>query len=377
MPVMRTARSLAIVVLATWNLSLWYPPAGAPAAPGFVSRRGDTLLLQGRPLRFVGVNCYRLVEYADRYDEIFSTLSAHGIRAVRFWAFQSFCGPDGRDFSRFHQLIAAAARHDILVVPVIDNHWGHCTHAPADRVKPAAWYEAGWRDEPFGGAALSYRDYLRALGREFRDEPRILFWQLVNEPEIWPASRENFVRLREFARQASRELKQAAPRHLVSLGLLGIGQPSTEHRRFRALQNFEGIDLVTAHDHGYMNEPLPGRAQRPHTNSFYANLREARSLGKPFLATETGIALSWVKGDRQRRADLYRAKLRAFFAAGGAGYFVWNYQPPPPADDGQQPDPELDYCGGLSHRFSPDHDYGFGPDDPLMEALAEMARELD
>src|SRR5262249_10101852 len=138
-------------------------------------------------------------------DEIFATLSAHGVKVVRFWAFQRSCGPGGNDFAKFDALVAAARRHDILLMPVLENHWPHCTF-DTKKVKPRQWYESGWRAIQLG--PLSYQDYVRAIGEHFRNEPQILAWQLVNEPEIWPDTRQNAAILRQFAAEAGRELKR-------------------------------------------------------------------------------------------------------------------------------------------------------------------------
>ncbi|MEI6085437.1 MAG: cellulase family glycosylhydrolase [Verrucomicrobiota bacterium] len=306
----------------------------------------------GQPRRFIGVNCFDLARYADRADDIFAHLATNGVRVVRFWAFQKYCGPTGTNFARFDQIIAAGKHHGIQLLPVLENHWKHCTYNAGLEWKPPAWYDTGWRTEKFGGAPLTYRDYLHAIVRHFQNEPQILAWQLVNEPEIEPDTPASFATLRRFTRDVSRELKQADPYHPVSLGLLGLGQPATTGQQFRQLHNLPGIDLVTAHDHGYMNEPLAGKDWPLVENSLYADLLDARALRKPFIVTEAGIAIEWVNGDRVKRAELFRAKLRAFFAAGGTGYILWNYEP------------------------EPDTNYGFGPTDPVLPMLRQMAAEL-
>jgi mannan endo-1,4-beta-mannosidase len=349
---MQVRGAILLAVLGALNLSS-FPSLQMPAADArFVARRGQQLVKDGKPLRFVGVNCYGLAQCPERADEIFGVLAAHGVRVVRFWAFQTYCGPTGRDFSAFDALIAGAKRHDILLLPVLENHWKHCTFSEGHEWKPREWYESGWRTDAFADAPLSYRDYVRAIGERYRDEPQILAWQLVNEPEIYPDTDENFSVLRAFAEQVARELREVAPHQLISLGLLGIGQPSTTGEKFRALHNFRGIDVVSAHDYGYVNDPLPGRSWGKRENSFYANLTDARSLQKPFLATEAGMPLSWFKNDRAHRAELLRAKLQAFFKADGSGYILWHYDP------------------------APDTDYGFGPDDPIMQAIADVAALL-
>jgi mannan endo-1,4-beta-mannosidase len=325
------ARLVALVV-ALGLTGVSYVPELSP----FVTVRRDQLFHAGEPFRFVGVNCYRLIERPERADDIFATLRGHGVRVVRFWAFPN----RNRDFAGLDRLVAAAKRHDVLLLPVLENHWPDCNGDRA--VKSRDWYAAGWRE--------SYAAHLRAIGARYRDEPQIFGWQLVNEPEIYPDTDENFAVLQRFATDAARELKHADPNHIISLGLLGLGQPSTTGPRFRRLHG--GQDVVTAHDYGYIYEALPGRDWPSPLNSFYGDLRDARALRKPFVATEAGIPLSWVNGDRDRRAQQFRAKLEAFFAAGGAGYLLWNFEP------------------------WPDTDHGFDATDPVMQVLAEVSARL-
>ena len=338
----------ALLVAGTCGCSSEPPPR--KAAESLVTRRAHALWRNGRPFRFVGVNCYRLAAYPEQSDEIFATFATNGVKVVRFWAFQYWCGPNGRDYAALDALVGAARRHDVLLLPVLDNHWAACQFGGG--VKSPEWYAAGWRDRPFGGAPLSYLDHLRALAAHYRDEPQIFAWQLVNEPEIYPESPDHFGALRRFARDASAELKRADPNHLVSLGLLGGGQPSTSGWRFRELHDAAVIDLVSAHDHAYIFEPLPGATGPGRPDSMFSGLDAARRLRKPFVVTESCIPLPWVGQDPARRADLFRAKLDAFFRAGAAGYLLWNYEPVPESP-----------CG-------------FGPADPVWKHLADTARRL-
>jgi hypothetical protein len=228
----------------------------------------------------------------------------------------------------------------------------HCTYDAGAEWKPPGWYQSGWSQHRYGGAPMTYRDYLRAIGRHYRHENQILFWQLMNEAEIYPDTGAHFRILRQFARHASAELKATGITQPLSLGLLGLGQPATTGPRFRQLHDWSQLDVVTAHDHGYMNEPLPGKDWPRLENSLFSDLLAARALRKPFVVTEAGIPLEWVTGDRALRAELFRQKIQAVFAAGGRGYILWNYEPTPVTN------------------------YGFGPEDPILPMLRDASATL-
>jgi hypothetical protein len=84
-------------------------------------------------------------------------------------------------------------------------------------------------------------------------------------------------------------------------------------------------------------------------NGPQVRLDQCAELGKPLIVGETGIRPSDVGGTYEARADAFRAKLDAQFAAGVAGELVWAW----------------------SSLGSTLGDYDVGPDDPVLDALAE------
>jgi endo-1,4-beta-mannosidase len=339
---------MLVILLGAMNVSVTPSRPQFHAPPQFVQASGPQLIRHGQPFRFVGINCFELADYADDVDAIFQQLAKHGVRVVRFWAFQSHCGPTGRDFSRFDAIVSAARLYDVLLLPVLENHWEHCTYHNGEPWKPPKWYAGGWR-ERYGGAPLSYQEYLRALTGHFRDEPQILAWQLMNEPEIEPESDINARTLRTFAREAAGALKDVAPHHMGSLGLLGLGQPSTASRYYAKLHQSPEINLVSAHDHGYWDDPLPGKGWTWLYDTVAADMADAAYLQKPFLITEAGIPRDWTQHNLDLRAEKFRAKLWAFSQTETAGYILWNYEP--------------SICT----------DYGIATDDPVWSVLEEAS----
>jgi hypothetical protein len=94
----------------------------------------------------------------------------------------------------------------------------------------------------------------------------------------------------------------ARRRHLVTLGVIGGGQPGVARAAY---------------------ERLHGLA---------ANLYKAQMLGKPLLVGEAGMTTCYsVDGSQVEtstsRAQKFKGKLSAFFVAGGAGYLIWAWEP--------------------------------------------------
>jgi mannan endo-1,4-beta-mannosidase len=245
------------------------------------------------------------------------------------------------------------------VIPVLGNHHADCDYYPSYAIdsgftKDTAWYASGYK-RPYSGYPMSYRDYVASVVREFKDDPAILMWQLVNEAQTSTLS--DGPQLRAFATDVAGLVKSIDANHLVSFGTQGTGQPGTAGPDYRALHEIPSIDVVEAHDYGEEAESLPGFPDC-RWNCIWASLVEARGLGKPFFIGEAGMqagdegacALS-----REQRADLLGAKVSALFREGGVGYLFWDYS------EGTAGNP----C-----------DYALGPGDPAMRRMRSLAQAM-
>jgi len=361
------AMSLGVLVLGVGACA--DPPAGR-----FVIADGPRLVLDGRPFVFVGVNVWGAASDhavfdcggtgepgSDRkayLDQMFADLERLGVNAVRFFAFQSYAG-GGSDLSPIRRVIETAAKHHILVIPVLGNHYADCDYYPSYAVdsgftKDTAWYASGYR-RPYSGYPMSYRDYVASVVREFKDDPTILMWQLVNEAQTSTLS--GGPQLRAFATDVAGLVKSIDPNHLVSIGTQGTGQPGTAGPDYRALHEIPSIDVVEAHDYGEQAEAMPGFPDC-RWNCIWGSLVDARDLGKPFFIGEAGIEAGDVGAcalDREQRADLFGAKVSALFREGGVGYLFW------------------DYSEGTAGRPC---DYALGPGDPAMGRMRSLAQAM-
>jgi hypothetical protein len=244
----------------------WVRIAGAGG--GFVGRQGTAFVRDGAPFRPLGVNFYSAAgdpaifqcgpvksDPDTQLDEYFGRIRAEtGSNVVRFWAFQGYTA-GGTDWRALDRVMRLAKQHDLLLIPVLENQWADCTlGAPRD----AGWYAGRYR-QPDGGYLLSYEEYVRRVVSRYRDEPTILAWMLMNEAEAKrPDGTSDPDALYGFADQMSRLVKEIDPNHLVSLGVIGGGQPGTAGPSFERLHALSTLDLVTAHDYKADEVPLPG-----------------------------------------------------------------------------------------------------------------------
>jgi hypothetical protein len=118
------------------------PPRPDPLPPGFVTRSGTQLMLDGQPYRFAGINMYNAnsdgwcgheMRSPGRLAAAFNAL-APGTNAIRAWFNQPLSENWDlgiRDWSAFDNTLAQAAIHGLKVIVTLGGHWGECgTKAP-------------------------------------------------------------------------------------------------------------------------------------------------------------------------------------------------------------------------------------------------------
>jgi hypothetical protein len=268
---------LLAAVLASLLLSvggLLAPVADRPlglAAGEMVSRQGTQFVRAGAPFRPLGVSFYNAAgdpaiyecglvrEDSDRQlDDDFARIRAEtGSNVARFWAFQRYTS-GGTDWRAIDRVIRLAKQHDLLLMPVLENQWPDCTVTHGGGPRDADWYAGRYR-EPDAGETVSYEEYVRRIVARYRDEPTIFAWMLMNEAE---ATRTDGTgdpeALYTFARDVSGVVKSLDPNHLVSLGVIGRGQPGTAGPSYERLHALPTIDMVTFHDYQAADAPMPG-----------------------------------------------------------------------------------------------------------------------
>ncbi|QIG43362.1 cellulase family glycosylhydrolase [Nocardioides anomalus] len=338
----------AVVAVVGAGLVAWSATAES-SADEYVTRSGTSLRVGDDAFRFVGFNLYDAAasdSYScspatrlddDGLDEAMDTVRDAGGTVVRFWAYQTYTD-GGLDFSGTDRVIAAARSHGLRVLPVLEDGPGDCSTGksgePLSSVNDGTWYVDGYR-EPLGSAAVSYREYVATIARHYRDEPAIVAWSLVNEAETAMRDAGGASVLVDFARDVSAVVHRVDPHHLVTLGTQANGAPGASGSDFREVYALPGLDLTEVHDwgdHGSDEEAMPGATRdgalpnpaecQATDASIACSFALARSLGKPIVVGEAGIAAE-DDSERATRATLFEAKVDAAFEAGAAGYLVW------------------------------------------------------
>ncbi|HEY8598883.1 MAG TPA: S-layer homology domain-containing protein [Thermomicrobiales bacterium] len=335
------------------------PIATATAVPtpdtrGFVGRQGTQFTLGGQPFRFVGFNlfdaaatasyqCAWWTRYSD--EELDAALGAMkgqaGASVLRFWAFQSYTA-GGTDWSGIDRVLRLARKHEIKVIPVLENGQAHCGNYGAAKWQQGdTFYRNAIRRDYTYGSPLSLPDYIDRIVGRYKDDPTIMAWMIMNEADT--GDKEG---LYAFAAALSTQIKALDSRHLVTLGTQSNGVSGSSGSDFIRLYSLPTLDFAEGHDYAFWGgdtDPLPGStdgktlpapgsaaclstAYVPNQAKIACSIAQAQQiLGKPYLIGEAGIGGASDVAGRQRRADLLGAKMEAFFANGGGGYIVWQW----------------------------------------------------
>jgi large repetitive protein len=334
---------------------------GIPTSSGgFITRSGETLLLDGEEFRFTGLNIYNAnsssancgpaVDLDVSFDEI-----GQGKKLMRAWFFQGLATNGGvRDWSRFDATLATAEEHGVKVIPVLANQWADCETGYGFKTK--AWYQTDYATVTDPDGTVPYRGWVEEIIDRYKNNPTVAFWQLINEAEIQDVQggdcslvSDAAATLKLWAEDVGELIKSIDSNHLVSLGTIGGGQCGTQSGEYQDVHDLAAIDLCEYHDYGAPNDPLPG----DEFNGFLVRVAQCDALNKPLFVGEAGIIPNQVGGTLQDRADAFAAKLAAQFGEGISGFLAWAY------------------TGGPSTLDN----YDIGAADPTLDVLAAALNE--
>jgi mannan endo-1,4-beta-mannosidase len=328
-------------------------PPGPP--PDFVTRSGTQLQVNGQAFRPVGLNIYNANSNDWCWYSMGGTILDDALTAIgpdntiRAWFFQPLATTNGiRDWTAFDRTVAKAKAHGYKIIATLTDQWGDCgqTTTHGYGYKDVTWYQTAYKDRDPAGT-LSYRDWAQEIAARYADDPTILAWQLVNEPEVAdcstvPESTASAL-LKTFAADVAGAIKAVDPHHLISLGTIGSGQCGAQAGDYKDVMSVPTLDLCEFHDYS-PNARLPG----DQWNGLLVRINQCNELGKPLLVGEMGVRPMDVGNTLQARAGVVADKLCAQFTAGVAGVLLWAW----------------DKDGSLLDN------YDVGPNDPVLGVLA-------
>ncbi len=304
---------------------------------GRVQTRGTEFLLDGRPFRFVGANLREFAYYtrpdvlpaatANDQDMQITVLRQIGMRVVRLFAPHHLVDAETSislvraALDKLHQgsLLAIIALTDSLAQS------GFCI--PEDRPrfhnqvlghvdKTGYFHQEGYKQ--------FYLPFVQRMVTALRDHPAVFAWELGNEFAIHPqpANSPDGDAFFNFHQNVSRTIRQIAPNHLITTGLVNTGHGTPAFRNAedyaRRLYAIPTLDFATVHF--YQREADPNAAMADEEGRSLVDLRVLRSLSKPLIVEEFGSTIN-----NPNRVEFTSMKLNAWMSSGAAGFMQWGF----------------------------------------------------
>lgn len=243
----------------------------------FVTTEGTHFMLDGKPFRFAGTNCYYL-SYKDRYmvDDVLESAAQNSFKVIRTWGFIDIGHQDGSgsvdhnypikdghffqywdgkapayndsNLNDLDYVIQKAGSLGIKILITFTNNWSD--FGGMDQyVQYRKWQDSTFKgnhddfyvDETIIGWYKAYANHLiqrtnTISGLKYRDDPSIFGWELANEPRCqgsgggFPSTNNCTINYAKYGKDpiawkitgwvkhVSTYIKQQDPNHLVSVG---------------------------------------------------------------------------------------------------------------------------------------------------------------
>jgi mannan endo-1,4-beta-mannosidase len=311
----------------------------------FVRAHGNRFELDGRPYPVNGGNCYYAAHGSDAaVQAVFALAGEFGFNVLRApafldvpeprgWAwFQSAPGtyndgPTGLEL--LDRTIQMAESCGIRLILPLVNNWDDF----GGMAQYLKWLGLESHEDFYRAASArqAYRSWVEHVllrlntrtGRQYRDEPAVMAWELANEPrcEI-PGGCEVLL---EWAAEMSQFVKTLDGNHLVALGDEGFFRRSFTRKHTHngshgvdteALMGIGTLDFGVAHLYPEWEPKEPAavfgdRWIRDHVAA-------AERANKPMLIEEYGV-----KGDPAGRDAIFGCWWKAVEEGSGAGAMLW------------------------------------------------------
>lgn len=303
------------------------------ACDGLVQRNGSNLVLDGAPVFFFGLNAPFLLapEFPEpEVEPLLAELARRGVNTLRVWYFAH------HDAERFERLLGVGQRLGLRFVVTL-----------ADNVFQGRDWFFGHEDEQI------YRPHLERTVSRFKDRPEILFWEVINEPSCGEGKydAECLEAIDDWLALATSMVKAIDGCHLVSTGMIGVGNYPADVEHYRRVHNRPEVEIVSVH--------------RWRSDEGDEELRIARELERPIFfgevyekAYDDGCGPLRGKDAPRHRAERIVEDLEDAIESGVDGYLLWDFAAGHfTLTDGS----ERDYCSS----------FGYPLDDPLWPALAQ------
>jgi hypothetical protein len=322
--------------------------APLPAVPGgealalgatadeFVQRVGREFVLHGRKFRFIGVNLRGLIHYEQnpgrplaKVHEQLQSARDMGVRVVRVFApYAEVSAADtvvrlanllkrlDNEFPEMYLIVSLCNLYNDVPfrVPGDDAAYTLRPEGSGRHILGLDWFRGGYKGP--------YFSFARAIVTAFRDNPRIMAYNVGNELK----AEQDGALLVDFMVTMAKQIKDwDGRRHLVTTGMI-----STRHAWMKDREDLR-TKLYSSNDIDFVTNHYYHDRDHPELPSIEDDGALAAKVGKPLLIEEAGIEGT---GDRSR---FFENDMRITLDGKGAsGFMPWGYMSGQDNDDGDR-----------------------------------------
>ncbi|KAI4378322.1 hypothetical protein MLD38_015813 [Melastoma candidum] len=340
----------------------------------FVRRNGTHFVVDGKVFYVNGWNSYWLMDHAvddysrERVREMMLTGARMGLTVCRSWAFNDGAynalqiSPgnfDERVFRALDHVIMEARQHGIRLILCLVNNLQ--AYGGKNQYVQWAWQDgvglSASNDSFFYDPSIRmyYKDFVKVVltrkntitGVEYRDDPTIFAWELMNEPRCMTDPSGDT--LQDWIAEMAAYVKSIDQNHMVTVGLEGFYGPKSKKMLtvnpapgewaarlgsdFIRNSELPSIDFASAHiypDHWFHEEGFEEKMKfvKLWTKSHIDD--GDTELGKPILFTEMGYSNLNKDYDPSQRDKFFKTIYNIIHASAkkngaAAGSLVWQF----------------------------------------------------
>ena len=237
-----------------------------------------------------------------------------GMNSVRLWlSWNAWCRNPQKMTDALKQTLDICEQLDLKTVPVLFNRWHDsmldCDGIYLDHFLP----KSSWLQK-YG---LPGREFTHDLGKKFKDDPRILAWDLCNEPFAYEQCqwRDEFTQHElNWLRTVNEDLRSENISQPIGIGTWNV--------YYDELIN-DLVDCFMTHTYLWIDATTPNPAITPEVRNHFQDkidelLKLPKATGKPLFTTET----CWGSFDDKFRAELVKVTIE-MLTANGVGFMAY------------------------------------------------------
>ncbi len=220
-----------------------------------------------------------------------------GINTIRLWlSHDAWLRQPAAVAERVHRVIELGNAYDLKFIPTLFNAW-HSWPAFGGVTTEMVGHWGG--EERFD---VAFRPYIEAIVKPHVNDPRILLWDLCNEPKVNPNHSDNNPTWLGWLGRARTAIEALGDCGRITIGACG---PPSSVALLEPL-----CDVITCHPYFAWNCFVKSKEEYEQRVDGLAEL--ANHTGKPIFASETG----WGALDDSERAETLEFELRTLTERG-------------------------------------------------------------